>query len=95
MGSTGRSRCPLCGRWEYGLYSMDWVGYPTCSVCNFGLDGSGGIAEGDSPSLIRHRQLRSIFCVTNKEASLNPAAQDIADTPALYIVGVFLTPRHP
>ena len=94
MGSTGRSRCPLCGRWENGLYSMDWIGYPTCSICNFGPDRTGGIAEGDSPSLIRLRQLRSIFCMTGKVNYLNPAVQGMMDTPALYIVGEFLTPRY-
>ena len=95
MGSTGRDRCPLCGRWENGLYAVDWIGFPTCSVCNFGKNSVGGFAGGDSPRLVRHRQLRSIFCVSDKEASLNPTVQCLADTPALYIVGVFLTPRYP
>ena len=35
MGSTGTFRCPLCGRWSDCGYSLDVVGYPVCSVCNF------------------------------------------------------------
>ena len=35
MGSTGRFRCPLCGRVSDGGYALHWVRYPTCSVCNF------------------------------------------------------------
>ena len=69
MGSVGDNyKCPLCGRVGHGGYAMDWVGYPTCDLCNFGQPRAAlaseasqrGIADGLSPMQIRQRQLTTI-----------------------------------
>lgn len=55
MGSTGPDyRCPLCGATEGGGYALDAVGYPLGPCC------VGRVVDGESPCLIKSKQLEGI-----------------------------------
>lgn len=64
MGSTGPDyQCPLCGSARGGGYALDIVGYPLGPCC---VD---RVMEGESPCLIKSKQLEGIAGLLPNDAS--------------------------